>query len=172
MLGWWLSENLASLHLPGDQTWSSIGVVPGQELHGGHQARIFAGAFGSERVVVILTVSRLVDQAYRRRVEMTSLLAEMDDSVVGPLTTGAGVVAELGQWLAVVYPFVAGRTPDVCEEADVRQWRQRWRACTTCFSNSIRSTCRQSLRWPQQKVRSHRTAGLNGPDRVARQFRQ
>jgi len=115
------SENLASLPLPDDKAWSSIGVVLGDELHGGHQSQMFTGAFGGEQVVVKLTDSRLVDQAYRRRVEMTSVLAEMDDSVVGPLTTDAGVVAELGQWLAVVYPFVVGRTPDIRDEADVRR---------------------------------------------------
>ncbi len=115
------SEKLASLPLPDDRTWSSIGVELGQELQGGHQSRTFAGVCDSEPVVVKLTDSRLVDQAHRRRVEMTSLVAEMNDSVVGPLTTASGVIAELGQWFAVVYPFVVGRTPDVCEEADVRQ---------------------------------------------------
>jgi Ser/Thr protein kinase RdoA (MazF antagonist) len=70
---------------------------------------------------VKLTDSRLVDQTYRRRVEITSLLAEMDDSIVGPLTTNGGVVAELGQWLAVVHPFVAGTAPDVDDEGDVRR---------------------------------------------------
>lgn len=115
-------ENLPSLPLPDDRMWSSIGVVCGQELHGGYQSRIFAGACGGDRVVVKLTDSRLVvDQTYRRRVEVASLLAEMDDSVVGPLMTKAGVIVELGLWLAVVYPFVAGTAPDVCEEADVRR---------------------------------------------------
>jgi Ser/Thr protein kinase RdoA (MazF antagonist) len=71
--------------------------------------------------VVKLSDSRLVDEAYRRRVEMTSLLAEIDDSVVGPLTTNVGIVVELGPWLAVVYPFVVGETPDICKEADVRR---------------------------------------------------
>jgi Ser/Thr protein kinase RdoA (MazF antagonist) len=52
---------------------------------------------------------------------VTALLAEMDDSVVGPLTAKADVIVELGLWLAVVYPFVVGKTPDVCEEADVRK---------------------------------------------------
>ena len=68
-----------------------------------------------------LTDSRLVDRAYRRRVELVSLLAEMNDSVVGPLTTKAGIIVELGTWLAVVYPFIVGKTPDVCKEADVRR---------------------------------------------------
>jgi hypothetical protein len=115
------SENLPSLPLPDDRAWSSMGVVCGPELHGGHQSRVFAGACGGDRVVVKLTDGRLVDRAYRRRVELVSRLAEMDDSVVGPLRTKAGVIVELGHWLAVVYPFVAGKTPDVCEEADVRR---------------------------------------------------
>ncbi len=115
------SENLPSLPLPDDQTWSSIGVVCGQELHGGHQSRIFAASCDGDRVVVKLTDSRLVDQTFQRRVEVTSLLAEIDNSVVGPLATTAGVIVELGTWLAVVYPFVVGKTPDVCEEAHVRR---------------------------------------------------
>lgn len=115
------SENLPSLPLPDDRTWSSIGLVCGQELHGGHQSRIFAATCDGNQVVVKLTDSRLVDQAFQRRVEVTSLLAEMDDSVVGPVTTKAGRIVELGTWLAVVYPFVVGDTPDVCDEADVRR---------------------------------------------------
>jgi Ser/Thr protein kinase RdoA (MazF antagonist) len=114
-------ENLPSLPLPDERAWSSIGVECVQELHGGYQSRILAGSCDGDRVVVKLTDSRLVDQTYRRRVEVTALLAQMDDSVVGPLTTKAGVVVELGLWLAVVYPFVVGTTPDVCEEADVRR---------------------------------------------------
>jgi hypothetical protein len=114
-------ENLPSLPLPDDRAWSSIGVECAQELHGGHQSRLLEGSCDGDRVVVKLTDSRLVDQTYRRRVEVTALLAEMDDSVVGPLATKAGVVVELGLWLAVVYPFVVGTTPDVCEEADVRR---------------------------------------------------
>ena len=115
------SENVTPLPLPDDRTWSSIGVVRSEELHGGYQSRAFAGTCGGERVVVKLTDSRLVDQGYRRRVEMTSLLAQVDDSVVGPLMTKSGVIAELGEWLAVVYPFVVGETPDVSHEADVRR---------------------------------------------------
>ena len=113
------SEILTPLPLPDDRTWSSIGVVRSEELHGGYQSRVFAGTCGGERVVVKLTDSRLVDQGYRRRVEMTSLLAQVDDSVVGPLMTKSGVIAELGAWLAVVYPFVVGETPDVSDEDDV-----------------------------------------------------
>ena len=114
-------ENLPSLPLPADRMWSSIGVVCGRELRGGYQSRVFEGTCGGDRVVVKLSDSRLVDEAYRRRVEMTSLLAEIDDSVVGPLTTNVGIVVELGPWLVVVYPFVVGETPDICEEADVRR---------------------------------------------------
>lgn len=88
------SENLPSLPLPDDQTWSSIGVVCGQELHGGHQSRIFAASCDGNQVVVKLTDSRLVTQTFHRRVEMTSLLAEMDDSVVGPVPTKAAGLAD------------------------------------------------------------------------------
>ena len=114
-------DDPVSLPLPDERAWSSIGVVCGQQLHGGYQSRTFAGTVGDDRIVVKLTDSRLVDHAYRRRVEMTSLLAEVNDSVVGPLRTTGGPIVELGGWLAVVYPFVAGEPPDVCEEADVRR---------------------------------------------------
>ncbi len=115
------SEHLSSLPLPDDQMWSSIGVVSGQELHGGHQSRVFAASCDGDQVVVKLTDSRLVDRAFERRVEVTSLLAEMNDSVVGPVVTKAGLIVELGAWLAVVYPYVAGETPDVGDEADVQR---------------------------------------------------
>ncbi len=115
------SENLPSLPLPDDQAWSSVGVVCGQELHGGHQSRIFAASCDGNQVVVKLTDSRLADRAFQRRVEVTSLLAEIDDSVVGPVTTTAGRIVELGSWVAVVFPFVVGKTPDVSDEADVRR---------------------------------------------------
>jgi Ser/Thr protein kinase RdoA (MazF antagonist) len=115
------SENLSPLPLPTERMWSSIGVVCGEELRGGYQSRVFEGTCGGDRVVVKLSDSRLVDEAYRRRVEMTALLAEIDVSVVGPLTTNVGIVVELGPWLAVVYPFALGGTPDICREADVRR---------------------------------------------------
>jgi Ser/Thr protein kinase RdoA (MazF antagonist) len=101
--------------------WSSIGVHCGQELHGGHQSRVFAATFDGDQVVVKLNDSRLVDPAFHLRVGVTSRLAEMDDSVVGPVTTKAGLIVELGGWLAVVYPFLVGETPDVSDEADVRR---------------------------------------------------
>jgi Ser/Thr protein kinase RdoA (MazF antagonist) len=115
------SESLVSLPLPDERAWTSIGVVCGEQLHGGYQSRIFAGTVGAQRIVVKLTDSRLVDHAYRRRVEMTSVLAEVNDSVVGPLTTKSGPIVELGGWFAVVYPFVVGDRPDVYEETDVRR---------------------------------------------------
>jgi Ser/Thr protein kinase RdoA (MazF antagonist) len=72
-------------------------------------------------MVVKLTDRRLVDQAFWRRVEVTSLLAGMNDSVVGPVTTKAGLIVELGGWLAVISPFIVGETPEVCDEVDVRR---------------------------------------------------
>lgn len=101
--------------------WSSIGVVCGPELHAGHQSRVFAATRNDDRVVVKLTDSRLVDQTFEQRLQVTSKLAEMDESVVGPIVMTAGLMVELGGWLAVVYPYVVGRTPDVCDAADVRR---------------------------------------------------
>lgn len=47
--------------------------------------------------------------------------SRLSAGVRNTLTTKSGDIVELGLWLAVVYPFVVGKTPDVCEEADVRQ---------------------------------------------------
>lgn len=115
-----LPDAVKPLPLPDGAMWASLGVVGCRELHGGHQSRVFAAERNGDRVVVKLTDGRLVDHAYRRRVDVTALLAEIDDSVVGPIRTNRGHVAELGGWLAVVSPFVVGRTPDVGDEVDVR----------------------------------------------------
>jgi len=79
------SENLVPLPLPDDGMWSSIGVVCGPELHGGYQSRVFAAERNGDVVVAKLTDSRLVDQAFLRRLDMTALLAETNESVVGPV---------------------------------------------------------------------------------------
>lgn len=115
------SENLEPLPLPIDEVWTSIGVVCGPELHGGHQSRVFAAERGGEAVVVKLTDSRLVDDAFGRRLAVTAALAKIDASVVGPVRLNAVPMARLGGWLAAVYPFIEGRAPDIRNEADVRR---------------------------------------------------
>lgn len=100
--------------------WSSIDTVVHQELHGGHQSRVFAAEHNGEQVVVKLVDSRLVDSAFHRRVAMTAGLAERNQTVVRPIRINDGLVADLGPWLAVVYPYIDGRTPHIGVEADVR----------------------------------------------------
>lgn len=116
-----LSENLEPLPLPIDEVWTSIGVVCGPELHGGRQSRVFAAERGGEAVVVKLTDSRLVDEAFGRRLAVNAALAKIDASVVGPIWLNAGPMARLGGWLVAVYPFIEGRAPDVRDEGDVRR---------------------------------------------------
>lgn len=106
--------------LPTSERWSSIGVTLGAELQGGHQSRVFLAERFGERVVVKLTDGRFVDDSFRQRIEMSASLATVDESVVGPITTDAGLVADLEGWLAVVYPFVTGRMPAITDERDVR----------------------------------------------------
>ncbi|MCP4960617.1 MAG: phosphotransferase, partial [Actinomycetia bacterium] len=68
-----------------------------------------------------LTDGRLVDDGFHRRLEVLASLAQVDESVVGPLEFGSRLVAQLDEWLGVVYPFVAGRVPDLTDESDVRR---------------------------------------------------
>ena len=115
------SENLPPLRLPDQKVWSSIDIVRGQELHGGHQSRVFAAERNGHRVVVKLVDSRLADGAFHRRVEMSSLLAGIDDAVVGPITIHGGLVFESNGWLVAIYPRVDGRSPLIDDESDVRR---------------------------------------------------
>lgn len=105
--------------------WSSIDAVVDRELHGGHQSRVFAAEHNGEFVVVKLVDSRLAGSAFRRRVAMTSRLAEVNDTVVGPIPINGGLVADLGGWLAAIYPYVEGRSPDIGDEADVRRMAEQ-----------------------------------------------
>lgn len=115
------SEYLHPLSLPDEALWSSIGTVVRRELPGGHQSRVFAGERSGKPVVVKLVDRRLADPSFRQRVVMTAVLAECSDSVVGPIPNGEQLVADLGGWLAVIYPFVEGRSPGIDDEHDVRR---------------------------------------------------
>lgn len=115
------SELLEPLPPPTGAMWSSIGVTAGTELHGGFQSRVFAADRNGDAVVVKLTDSRLVGDAFYRRIDMTASLAAIDESVIGPLGARSDRVMKLGGWLTVVSPFATGRTPDVTDETDVRR---------------------------------------------------
>ncbi len=115
------SETLQPLPVPDVAMWSSIDVVGVRQLHGGHQSLVFAAERNGDEVVMKLTDSRVVDREFQRRLDTTAVLAEMDELVVGPITTNERTVVELGGWLAVTYPLVTGGTPDVGDEADVRR---------------------------------------------------
>ena len=115
------SQDFESLVLPDDHDWSRIGLRPGPELHAGHQSRVFRATQNGEAVVVKLTDGRLVDESFTERVEITASLAEMNPSVVGPLSIGSNAVTQFGPWLVVAYPLVVGNAPEVANERDVNQ---------------------------------------------------
>ena len=115
------SPDLEPLPLPDDHAWASIGVLCGPEIHAGHQSRIFGADVRGERCVVKLTDGRLVDESFRRRVEVVASLAETNTTVVGPVPIGSNVVTALGDWLIVAYPTVVGRVPDVTRPRDVER---------------------------------------------------
>lgn len=107
--------------MPAEQTWSSAGLTRVAEIHAGRQSRVFVADRDGEKVAVELTDGRLVDDAFHLRIETLASLAQVDDSVVGPLEFDSRPVAQFDQWLAVAYPYVAGRSPDLTNESDVRR---------------------------------------------------
>ncbi len=119
------SESVEPLPPPDDDMWFSINTVVDRELHGGHQSRVFAAERNGDPVVVKLVDSRIADTAFPRRIEMSSRLAEANETVVAPISSHAGLVTDLGGWLAVIYPLVEGRMPDIAAEADVRSMAQK-----------------------------------------------
>ena len=80
------------LTLPSGEMWSSIGVTCGRELHGGYQSKVFAAEREGDAVVVKLTDGRLVDQAFRQRLEVAAAAAAIDDLVVGPIAPDGDLV--------------------------------------------------------------------------------
>lgn len=107
--------------MPAARLWLSAGLTPGPEIHAGHQSRVFVADRAGAKVAVKLTDGRLVDDTFHRRMEILASLAQVDESVVGPLEFESGPVAQLDEWLAVAYPFLAGRAPDLTDESDVRR---------------------------------------------------
>ena len=108
------------LLLPDAEAWASIGLVCGEELHGGHQSRVFAATSNGQPVVVKLTDGRFIDETHQKRLEVVSKLAAMDHRVVGPLPFPWGLSAEQRGWLIAKYPVAAGRRPNTRDENDVR----------------------------------------------------
>jgi len=101
--------------------WASIGLMRGAELHGGHQSRVFAAEHAGQPVAVKLTDRRFVDARLQQRLELTVRLAGIDDSIVAPLALDGALATELGGWVVVISPLVAGEAPDASSEADVRR---------------------------------------------------
>ncbi len=107
--------------MPPAHIWAAAGLTLGEEIHSGHQSRVFIAVRDGAKVAVKLTDRRLVDDAFHRRIEMLASLAEANASVVGPLKFSTSPIVQLDEWLAVAYPFVAGRALDLTDQADVRR---------------------------------------------------
>jgi Ser/Thr protein kinase RdoA (MazF antagonist) len=116
-----LTEKLDPLPLPEPGAWAVVGVAPGAELHGGHQSRVFAAVWNGRPVVAKLVDTRLVDESFVRRVELTAVLAASGTEVVGPLVVHDRFVNDLAGWRLTLFPFVSGDVPDLGTEAQVRQ---------------------------------------------------
>lgn len=99
---------------PSPAEWNHLGCEAVEELHGGHQSRVFRVRRGARDVVVKLTDSRQVDsEDLTCRVALVDALAHRNPDVVGPLPLGDDLVIPVGGWLAVGYPYVSGERPDV-----------------------------------------------------------
>lgn len=107
--------------LPEDQAWAALDITVGQELHGGHQSRVFAAEHREQAVAIKLIDRRFVDSAFEQRLGLVDALAATNHDVVGPLPFSSGLMtAEYGGWLITMYPFISGRKPSIEAEADVR----------------------------------------------------
>lgn len=114
-------EHMEPLPVPHQTTLSSLGVILASELHGGHQSRVFSAQRNGEDVVVKLVDGRHVDRSFQVRLEVMAALADIDDSVVAPIPIAGLLATPIGDWIAVVTPFVAGEPPDVDSQRDVRR---------------------------------------------------
>jgi Ser/Thr protein kinase RdoA (MazF antagonist) len=108
-----------NVSLPTTDEWTQVGLTAGREVHGGHQSRVVLAERRGESLAVKLTDRRFVDETYFRRLEMVEILASNDSNVIGPTRIGGSTAVEVGEWFAVAYPFVEGRTPVLTERADV-----------------------------------------------------
>ncbi|MGI9616214.1 MAG: phosphotransferase enzyme family protein [Acidimicrobiales bacterium] len=107
------------LALPTPDLWERLGLTIGNEIHGGHQSRVFHADGPTGSVVVKLTDRRFAGIAHHRRIEVVAELAELNEAVVGPIPIEARLVGEAGDWLIVCYPLISGSTPDVENPDDV-----------------------------------------------------
>lgn len=105
---------------PSASDWARIGGEAIEELHGGHQSRVFRVRQGAGEVVVKLTDRRHVDtEHFARRVDLVDTLAHRNPDVVGPIPLSDDLVSLVGDWLAVAYPYVSGEAPDIGRHRNV-----------------------------------------------------
>lgn len=106
------------------EAWAALGITDVEELHGGKQARVFAGRRHGLRLVLKLLAARDADRsALAARLDMLGALAASDRHVCAPVPLDGRLVNEVvigdDPVLAVAYEFVEGREPDLDRAADV-----------------------------------------------------
>jgi len=111
------------------------------EVHAGHQSRVFEADHNGERRVLKLTDSRFCDAAFGSRLEAAMVLATSNASVVGPIELNGSQSQRIGSWHAVVYPWVSGRPADSADSADV-----------TAMARSLASLHAQLAKLPRTSI--------------------
>lgn len=114
------SSEVVPLPAPTVSDWARIRGEAVEELHGGHQSRVFRVRREGRDVVVKLTDTRRVDiEHFARRVDLVDTLSHRNPDVVGPIPLSNDLITPIGGWLAVGYPFLSGDRPDIDRHGDV-----------------------------------------------------
>lgn len=104
---------------PPASLWTTLGLVPDIEVHGGFQSKVYRAQGRTGAVIVKLVETGDDDALLRRRVEVTRRMAAIDPAVVGPLTIGPEPVVSVDGWSAVCYPYVDGTRLDTGDRQTV-----------------------------------------------------
>lgn len=100
--------------------WQHFGMRVIRELSGGHQSRTFLGEIDRRPVIVKLTNGRVVDQrTHDVQIKMMVNLSGAEPGVVGPIRHRGSYANQLGEWRAVVFPYINGSPPDLLNKGDV-----------------------------------------------------
>ncbi len=111
------------LRVPPLSEFQQLGIELAEELHGGHQSRVFraVGPAGSDIVVKLIDINTVDQGLASERLRVRNEAAQHDDRVSPLLSFGGSVVNQLGHCLVVGSPFVAGRQPRLGDRHDVER---------------------------------------------------
>lgn len=115
-----VAEALEPLRLPDVEAMAAVGLTVAEEIHAGHQSRVFHGTGPGGRLIIKLTDARHVDSVHKTRVEVLAVLARDNPEVVGPISIGSALVTTVDDWSVVCYPTIYGEPADMSSAADVR----------------------------------------------------